>query len=586
MDRLTTYFGAVPLNSDLLFAQQYAMTALAKLSYGVLGMTNIVNNFTVTPTTPASLAIVLGMGEIYQAENLEATQWSNLQPNSETILKQGILHAPVTIGINPPSTGGFSQVYLIEVGYADSDTGSVVLPYYNSATPSSPFQGPGGSGFSNNTTRLGTVVYQAKAGIAAATGTQVAPSADAGYVGIYTVTVANGQSTITSGNISIIGTAPFIPVTLPNVPAGVQFNKWTYNNDTGTSGAFVTSITPAPSAYAAGLEVIIKAANPSPGASTVNVMGANGTLLGAVALQHHDGSALAANEITTGTVFCAIHDGTKFQLAWASAAPTGGTVSPTIAAHGQCYLQLTGGNLQLLPKDGDALIINGVQQAIQSAGSTLAATGLTPNTFYYIYATWTGSAVALVASTTTHSTNSSTGVETMAGDATKTLVGAAYCVTGPAWSDVDGGRYVLSWFNRREKRSQSQFSAQRSINVQTSTEVNSEIRSNFICWANDDVLFYFGAAIFVTGAANVGSCGISFDGNAPEPEAAFTGAGTGTTVYGNGCLSGCKSGLSEGVAHYATVMGSTSVNTTTLVFWYNGGGWTVSIPTMQCVIKG
>lgn len=44
-------------------------------------------------------------------------------------------------------------------------------------------------------------MLQAKAGIAATRGTQTAPAVDAGYVALAVVTVANGQSTVTSGNI-------------------------------------------------------------------------------------------------------------------------------------------------------------------------------------------------------------------------------------------------------------------------------------------------------------------------------------------------------------------------------------------------
>jgi hypothetical protein len=45
---------------------------------------------------------------------------------------------------------------------------------------------------------------QAKAGIAAATGSQVTPVVDAGYVALAVVTVANGQTTISAGNISAV----------------------------------------------------------------------------------------------------------------------------------------------------------------------------------------------------------------------------------------------------------------------------------------------------------------------------------------------------------------------------------------------
>jgi hypothetical protein len=227
MDRQTVYFGQIPLETDQLKQSQNSMVALAKLASAVLGTTTIVNGFTCTPTTPASLNVLLTAGEVYQLENLEATAWSSLQANTAySILKQGIQPGQQTFGITPPSTVGYSQVFLLEVQYQDLDNGSLVLPYYNAANPSSPFAGPGNSGAAQNTVRQGIVAAQLKAGVAAATGSQVAPTADAGWTGLFYITVANGATTITAGNITQVPSAPFIPATLPAIPGDVQIGKW------------------------------------------------------------------------------------------------------------------------------------------------------------------------------------------------------------------------------------------------------------------------------------------------------------------------------------------------------------------------
>jgi hypothetical protein len=74
--------------------------------------------------------------------------------------------------------------------------------------------------------------------------------------------------------------------------------------------------------------------------------------------------------------------------------------------HGQCYLDLSGGNLRLLPKNGNKLIVNGVVCTVPDAGVTLAPTGLTAGTTYFIYATASGGVVnALEASVTAHATS-------------------------------------------------------------------------------------------------------------------------------------------------------------------------------------
>lgn len=315
IDRQTVYYGQVPLETDLLHAQQNALVALAKLSAAVLGSGPIVNGFTCTPTAPASLNVLLTAGEIYQLENLEATAWSSLPAiTANSILKQGIQLGNVQFGITPPGTGGFSQVFLIEVQYQDLDSGSTTLPYFNSASPTVPFFGPGNSGTAQNTVRQGVVASQVKAGVAATTGTQVAPTADAGWVGLFTVTVANGASTITSGNIATVPGAPFITSTLTNVPASVQAHSWEYAADTGTASALSIAPAPAPAAYAAGMGFYVKAANAPTGASTLNVLGSAGTLLGTISIVNPDGSAIVSNQWLAGAILGLFNDGTHFQL--------------------------------------------------------------------------------------------------------------------------------------------------------------------------------------------------------------------------------------------------------------------------------
>ncbi|MGE4528146.1 MAG: hypothetical protein AB7D00_07240 [Rhodospirillaceae bacterium] len=121
----------------------------------------------------------------------------------------------------------------------------------------------------------------------------------------------------------------------------------------------------------------------------------------------------------------------------------------TSKLHGQCRLVLDGANLRLNPYNGNALIVGGTVRAIPVAGVSLAATGLDADTNYYIYAAMSEGAVILEASTTAHSPDATTGVEIKTGDATRTLVGMARTVAGPAWADSLTQRLVISWFNRR-----------------------------------------------------------------------------------------------------------------------------------------
>jgi hypothetical protein len=315
MDRVTVYQGQIPLETDILHTGQNTMVALAKLCAGVLGTPTIANNFQCTPTVPATLNVIITPGEIYQIENLEVSNWSSLPADvAHSIVKQGILQDPVTLGITPPVTFGFSQVYLIQFAYLDVDTGLTILPYFNAANPSQPFMGPGNDGFAQNTVRQGQVAIQTKAGIAAATGTQVAPSPDPGFLGLFTVTVANGQSTITSGNIAILPQTTinplFIPVTLPQVPTGVQSGKWEYAQDTSVTANQIIArgFNPPVISLTVGQTARVKIANANTGATTMDV----GT--GFNPVRRANLSALQSGDINPNMIVEMVWDGTQWQI--------------------------------------------------------------------------------------------------------------------------------------------------------------------------------------------------------------------------------------------------------------------------------
>jgi hypothetical protein len=139
---------------------------------------------------------------------------------TDVIMKQGLNLPTVTLNCPAPGTTGMSIVYLIEAAYQDVDSVQIILPYYNASNPTQAYAGPSNSGVAQNTVRTGVCSLVAKAGIAATTGTQVAPSPDAGYVGLYTVTVAFGQTSVTSGNIATLAAAPFIATKLNQLGIG------------------------------------------------------------------------------------------------------------------------------------------------------------------------------------------------------------------------------------------------------------------------------------------------------------------------------------------------------------------------------
>jgi hypothetical protein len=222
MDRVINWAGAIPLETDLLNTNKNTMEALGYLAQAILGSSKIFDGLACTPTSPASLQVNIGVGSCYALAAADASAYSSLAADTTQILKQGILGSSILLTCAAPSTTGYSINYLIQAEYADSDSGSTVLPYYNSSNPSVAYSGPGNSGAANYTVRKGTISINAKAGAAATTGTQTTPSPDPGYTGLYVVTVANGATTIGSGNISFALNAPFIGVKLPLIPTLIR----------------------------------------------------------------------------------------------------------------------------------------------------------------------------------------------------------------------------------------------------------------------------------------------------------------------------------------------------------------------------
>jgi hypothetical protein len=197
---------------------------------------------------------------------VDGTAYSSIAADTtHQIVKQGILLDSSTLSCPAPGTTGQSINYLIEVAYQDLDVNPVVLPYYNASNPSQAYSGPSNSGVAQNTSRRGVAVIQVKAGASATTGSQVTPAPDAGFVGLYVVTVAFGQTTITSGNISQYSGAPLIPGGLLQA---VQNASTTGGTDIGTANAYAANFTPAITALTDKMVLCIKAVNANTAAST------------------------------------------------------------------------------------------------------------------------------------------------------------------------------------------------------------------------------------------------------------------------------------------------------------------------------
>ena len=273
----------------------------------------------------------------------------------------------------------------------------------------------------------------------------------------------------------------------------------------------------------------------------------------------------AVNEITitnatTGNAPSSSATGDDTNIAYAinSKGTSGVTVNNSIlAVHGQCRLVKSGSNLVLQPFNGNNLLIGTKFYTIPSAGVSLAPSGLTSSTVYYIYAYMSGSTMTLEASTTGHATDTTTGVEIKSGDATRTLVGMGWATGTTTWGT--GAADVASWFNRRPIALSVGYTVARTTTSASLVEINSEIRNNFLTWG--DYSSQFNGAFRGSVAPSTLVATLNIDGSTNLVGTTFV-ATTGTNNVPFSLMT--SPAATEG-RHYTTIFGSVSTGTATFV---------------------
>lgn len=217
---------------------------------------------------------------------------------------------------------------------------------------------------------------------------------------------------------------------------------------------------------------------------------------------------------------------------------------------GQCYMSLVSGNWKLSPYNGNKIVINGAQCTIPAAGVTLAPTGLTANTVYNVYAVATAGVVtSLEASTTGYTVDPATGYPMKTGDLTRAFVGPVFVDTGAVF--VDSGNTIggLSYYNRRPKRRLGAFSTLRSTASVVYVEVNTEIRTRYLNFADSPPAHDLegGWTLTIGGPAYVA---IGVDGTLQNP------GGSGLNAVANQTTVAARYMMqtsAEGQLHFATV---------------------------------
>jgi len=222
VDRQIVYPGAIPLDTDLLSIERNVMIAIGYLAQATLGTNIVVDGLPCLPTEPASLTISVGPGSVTQYGAVDSLPFGSLPAEPAPLLRTGINLSSTSFQLTAPAGTSQAINYLVEASLLESDATPVVLPYYNANNPSQPYSGPGGNGAPQDTQRLQQVQLQLKAAAPAAAGSQSTPSVDAGWVGLYVITVESGQAAISAANIVQVPSAPFLSWKLPQLSPGTH----------------------------------------------------------------------------------------------------------------------------------------------------------------------------------------------------------------------------------------------------------------------------------------------------------------------------------------------------------------------------
>ena len=316
--RIEVYPAEVLANNDLLTAECFRMADVSCLAQAILGAgisnASLASGLACTPTSPPSFSVDIAPGTIYSYVEYDATPYpadgSGLPADTTDMLyKQGInLQKTVIPSLTAPVSG--TLFYLIQAQLSTTDNFSTTRQYYNPDTPQTPIT------LSANSVRQDSVSFTVKSSSGGI------PSPDSGFIGLWVVTVASTDTSITSGMIAQYSSGvSFINETLTQKisqatadarymqVANFQIGDYIYGNDSGSANTYVLTLSPALGSLVAGTYVRVLIANTNTGSSTLNING-----LGATNITLSNGASLFATAIVAGMIAEFIYNGTNFEL--------------------------------------------------------------------------------------------------------------------------------------------------------------------------------------------------------------------------------------------------------------------------------
>lgn len=308
----------------------------------------------------------------------------------------------------------------------------------------------------------------------------------------------------------------------------------------GTADALTISVPVSPTAqivpaYKAGLRLVFKANAANTGAVTVNFNG-----LGVKDLTIEGTTPLLAGDIKSGGIYEIVYDGTRFQIVGFAS-----TASALQSPEGQCVLSISGSNLVLSRYKGMYIPINGLLYAIPVGTVTLSSVGVPAGT-YYVYVYNNAGTLTLEVSATGYTADTSTGVMIKTGNSSRTLVGIVH-------RGASDWELCRSWFNDPGFVVRNYFTTERSsANADAYSEINSEIRCNFLSWDNELVCLSAHGTIRIDSTNVEFRSSISVDGAVQDVCTMMDSYGTNANMPLSQSFT--TNQLSEGY-HYATIVG-------------------------------
>jgi len=220
VDRVKVYPGQIASAKDILRHNRFVERGFGALAESLLGSGQLIDGLAATPS--GGLNVTIGTGSVYEQAAVDPTAYSSLPADATLILKQGLALTPEVFNFPAPAGVGNARVYLVQYRLQVLDVDSAVVPYFDSENPTVPWQGPGDNGVAETTTRATIADLSTKSGAVAAIGATVAPTPDAGWRGLYLVTVQNGQAVLSAADIARYPGAGFIDLKLGAVKSYIE----------------------------------------------------------------------------------------------------------------------------------------------------------------------------------------------------------------------------------------------------------------------------------------------------------------------------------------------------------------------------